>query len=206
MWKSDFFLDSINEYIKSIFVDEIIIINNNKKFIYPRVFNHEKIKMIRNKENIYVNPSWNLGANISKNENLIFANDDIKISKLDKVLKELSQTNLDLVGLDLEGSILSDKINIRKISNKIERPYGFGCWFYLKKTKYVHIPEDIKIWCGDNIQFYSNLNKGLIKIPNLEYEVSKTVKSIEDYRNIVYNNDRPKYFEFCKLNGIEIIS
>jgi hypothetical protein len=41
----------------------------------------------------------------------------------------------------------------RKIT---ERPYGFGTMMFMKRSSYTLIPDDILIWCGDDIQIQTN--------------------------------------------------
>ncbi|HOS21116.1 MAG TPA: hypothetical protein PLV79_07825, partial [Bacteroidales bacterium] len=70
----------LNILEKSKYVCEIIVIDNDNKNIKLDLSKYKKVKHIVNSENIYVNPSWNLGYSIcNKNNKLIFANDDLKI-------------------------------------------------------------------------------------------------------------------------------
>jgi len=62
------------EYKKMPKINEIIIINNDPSYKIPTYFKHNKIKILTQKENIFVNPAWNLGVSVAKNENIIIAN------------------------------------------------------------------------------------------------------------------------------------
>ena len=205
MWKSKIFHKAIMEYKKMSKIDEIIIINNDPKFDVPTYFKDKKIKIITQKENIFVNPSWNLGVSISKNEKIAILNDDIFIKKMGWVLGVLEKhfKKYNLLGLDLNRSNKVDRIEIKDLKNK-KRPHGFGTCMVLEKKNYVPIPDDIKIWYGDDILYYTNKNRGVFSVQNIEFEMSKTVKSVKGIREIITNNDRPKFKEYIIENNITL--
>jgi hypothetical protein len=205
MWKSDLLDLALKEYAKSLWVNEIILIDNDHNLINQKKIKNKKIKVISKKENLFVNPSWNIGHELSTNDNIIFINDDIFISNISKLIKIIDKSNFDLIGLDLQNSNKYEEIKITEVSNNTKRPYGFGCCFFIKKEKFKKIPNEIKIWYGDDIQYYSISNKAMFSIPELQFEMSKTVNSIDGLFSIVDSNDKPKYLQFCKENNIEII-
>lgn len=57
-------------------VSEIIVIDNSLKGLEH---NSKKLKVIIPSENLFVNPSWNLGVKEAKNELVALLNDDIII-------------------------------------------------------------------------------------------------------------------------------
>lgn len=205
MWKSDLLYLALEQYINSLWISEIILIDNEHNLINQKKIKNKKIKIISKKENLFVNPSWNIGCELSNNDNIIFINDDIFISDINKLIKVINNSNFDLVGLDLQNSNKYEEIKITEISNKTKRPYGFGCCFFIKKEKFKEIPNEIKIWYGDDIQYYSIPNKAIFSIPKIEFEMSKTVNSIDNLFFILENNDKPKYLKFCEENNIKII-
>ena len=85
LWKSNRIHKLLRDLIKCQFVDEIILIDNAGKFFeYYEAL--DKVKLVQAGENIYVNPAWNLGIKIAKNNCVAILNDDInfnpnKISK-----------------------------------------------------------------------------------------------------------------------------
>jgi hypothetical protein len=188
-----------------LWINEIILIDNNHNLVNQKKIKDKKVKIISKKENLFVNPSWNIGCELSNNDNIIFINDDVFISDINKLIKVIDNSNFDLVGLDLKNSNKHEEIVITEIDKKTKRPYGFGCCFFIKKEKFKTIPNEIKIWYGDDIQYYSILNKAMVSIPKIQFEMSKTVNSIENLFSIVNDNDQPRYLEFCKENKIEII-
>lgn len=205
MWRSDLLYLALKQYVNSLWINEIILIDNNHNLVNQKKIKDKKVKIISKKENLFVNPSWNIGCELSSNDNIIFINDDVFISDINKLIKVIDNSNFDLVGLDLKNSNKHEEIVITEIDKKTKRPYGFGCCFFIKKEKFKTIPNEIKIWYGDDIQYYSNLNKAMVSIPKIQFEMSKTVNSIENLFSIVNDNDQPRYLEFCKENKIEII-
>lgn len=205
----------LNILEKSKYVCEIIVIDNDNKNIKLDLSKYKKVKHIVNSENIYVNPSWNLGYSIcNKNNNLIFANDDLKIydDNIDIIFDMLSKTTFEIVGL----SYRNDNINvIEKIDNFPSKNYG--SFLYVKK--YYYIPEQFKIWAGDDYQFknVSIGKRGILKtnlIQNTENRIMANKsyfaigkkdrelynKMVADYNKlnvIIRTSNRPNYFKDC---------
>ena len=61
-------------------VDEIILIDNAGKGFDKDILNVEKVVPVINAENRYVNPTWNQGVELAKNEYWALLNDDILVS------------------------------------------------------------------------------------------------------------------------------
>ena len=79
-------------------IKEIILIDNDitfKQTIKQNILNISyKIKYYPQQENIYVNPSWNLGVSKSSGEHLMIVNDDFHITSK-KTLKNILKTHQD---------------------------------------------------------------------------------------------------------------
>jgi hypothetical protein len=222
MWMSDMIMKMLPIYENSKYVKSVIIIDNNvtKR---PDLSRYRKVKYYANKQNIYVNPAWNMGFS-KTNNNIILANDDIIITRLDGVLKLISMSNYDILGMDV-GKIKGG-LGITTVDTFPENSYG--CFMYIRN--YHYIPDQLKIWYGDTILFKLNKKRGLLKNTGIFAEKSKTINSdVNRYRNVIGRNDiieyeklmktnnkmniiirtsgRPKYFENCvksiKDNGID---
>ena len=178
MWFSSKLECLIEELIKSELVEEIIIIDNNTLSNNKTKIVSEKLKVLPQKENIFVNPAWNLGVKISKNENIIISNDDLCITNINKVLLEILNTNFDFIGLDYQNINNNNGVIITKTSGGMTK--GFGCFMFIKKNKYIQIPENIKIWFGDAILYNNIENKGKLSCDNFIIELSKTIKSMSN--------------------------
>ena len=99
LWRAKEFTDHlVNVLVEDESVGEIIIIDNAPADFF---YDNEKVVMLRQEENIYVNPSWNLGVEESDYDKFIILNDDIIIpynfvSQLEKWLTE----DRGIIGID----------------------------------------------------------------------------------------------------------
>ena len=83
-----------------------------------------------------------------------------------------------------------------------KRPNGFGTCMVLQKKNYVTIPDEIKIWYGDDILYYTNKNRGKFSVQKINFEMSKTVNSVKGVKEIITKNDRPNFKKYIKENNI----
>ena len=91
----------LDELIESDEVEEIIVIDNTRRGLGRT---HSKLKVVAPCENIYVNPSFNLGMEFVNCPYWGFINDDILIPKnlLSQVGEFLTSDKVGIVGLDSE--------------------------------------------------------------------------------------------------------
>jgi len=213
MWKSSKVLNTLEVYEKSKYVGEIILIDNNPTEKVD-LSKFKKIKYYSEGKNIFVNPSWNVGYSLSKYR-LILSNDDLIINEIDNVFREIIKSNYDIIGIDLNypknGNVFISDLNV--FPSK-----GYGCFMYVKN--YYYIPEQFKIWFGDNILFEKSTKKGILKNVSVYYELSTTVKYIrksfdediiqndidnykilkqneENFNIIIRTSGRPNFFKNC---------
>jgi hypothetical protein len=168
MWKSNRILSMINILENSKYVKEIILIDNNPKE-KPVLPNLSKLIYYTENENIFVNPAWNKGYELS-NYNLILCNDDIEIPNIDDVLLLISNSDYDFVGISFEESKDLKISDIKSFPSN-----GYGSFIYVKN--YIKIPEEYKIYKGDVILFENNKKKGVMYNPFLIGERSITLNS-----------------------------
>ena len=208
LWKVKEFTDHlVDVLIEDESVGEIIIIDNA-----PADFSYdnEKVFILRQEENIYVNPSWNLGIEEADYDKFIIFNDDIIIpydfvSKLECLLTE----DKGIVGIDIRGVIKVDSFsgeNItfldRKVTLKsiVNRNWGFGIAFGGHKKSYHKIPENIRIWFGDDYLVQMNNEAGKINyvIDDLPiFTKMSTTSDLEEF-NEIKDVDRLMYERFVK--------
>jgi len=83
MWQFDPFCDFLEDLVQLPIIDEVIVINNLVELTPDHsALKHPKVQMHNMPENIYCNPSWNLGARLAKNEkilNKLLVTGDLKI-------------------------------------------------------------------------------------------------------------------------------
>jgi hypothetical protein len=196
LWKSNRIHKLLFDLIKCQYVDEIILIDNAGKFFeYYEAL--DKVKLVQVEENIYVNPAWNLGIKIAKNDLIALVNDDINFDT--NVFGVIDENILDTFGIVGMG-----EGNYKEQIDETIGPYldvwkpgvndwGWGCMILLNKKNWIDIPEDIKIWYGDNIIKDVNTSpKACLRNFKVETEMSTTSDETEwdeikkkDYENFI---------------------
>ena len=186
MWRSPFIWEMLPKYQVSEFVGEVIIIDNAPS---PKndVSAYDKVKMYTKGENIFVNPAWNWGVSLAK-YSIVLANDDILIEDLDIVLGEISRSNFDIVGAGIKPDDAGRRIkNIQRFPAN-----SFGCFMFVKN--YVAVPETIRMWYGDDIQFYHNKKRGVLMNFGITTRKSTTIDSERAYfRGVIGRADIAEY-------------
>ena len=217
-------LDVLNKLLAELVEDncifEIIVIDNSTKgFDYPS----DKVRVISPEKNLYVNPAWNLGVKEAKCNYFGILNDDLILPKnyCLQVLNFIKETeNIGLVGIDTNALLNSKKEDFETYPicetfefEKMDSCYDTGFWgsaIFGKKENYYQIPEDIKIWCGDNYlqkmnidngkQNYQVINSQIKHLISLSVNSSKKIKTIlqNDIRNYSKIDKRYKGHDFYR--------
>lgn len=190
-------------------VGEIILIDNSNVIDSSPLLGKITPKQVRLKyyQNLYVNPSWNTGVRLAKYDNIAILNDDILIPK--NVLEVLSYFDLREVGVigafepeivdltDYEVETL-DGVNIAPVYTRWN---GFGVCMVMRKENYVNIPEDIKVWCGDDIIFHTNLKNGKVNgMMNIKIKTRMSATSKDPKFDAIKENDLLLYEKYKKQN------
>jgi len=195
LWKSNRTDKLLKDLEECQYVDEIIIIDNASIYETDRTI--DKIRMISFGENIYVNPAWNKGIEFAKNECIALCNDDINFDpNIFGVVTENVLTYSGIIGMG--------EANYKEPIDEERGPYidmwqpgvndwGWGCLILLKKSDWLPIPNDIKIWYGDNIiKDVNSVSKGCLRNFKVETEMSTTSdetiwdeRKKEDYNNFI---------------------
>jgi GT2 family glycosyltransferase len=148
-------------------VSEIIVIENSKSTDYSiNVFS--KVKTLPQIKNIYVNPSWNLGVEESKENHVAILNDDIIIPN--NLFSHLNKFDIDSLGIIgacdflIQETDTPKRFNVRytHIATISERLWGYGVLMIMNKQNYHQIPEDLLIWAGDDYVFHKNVSMGKV--------------------------------------------
>ena len=195
LWKAKEFLDHlVDVLIEDESVGEIIIIDNaHADFSYD----NEKVFILRQEENLYVNPSWNLGIEESQYDKFIILNDDIIIPyNFIFQLQYLLTEDKGIVGTDRKSIIKEDSFKDesvtfldRKIALKPlnKRTWGFGIVMAGHKKSYYKIPENIRVWYGDDYLVNMNIDAGKINyvIDDLPiFTKMSTTSDLEEFNEI----------------------
>lgn len=150
----------VNSLNKDQAVGEIIVIDNSCK---GYDFDCEKLRVIIPEENLFVNPSWNLGVKEAKEEIVALLNDDITLpcDFCSRVVEKMA-SDMGVVGfhIDFIDNIPKVMPTPKTTELKLEKASGrcgfFGIAMFFYKTSYIEIPEDIKIYWGDDWLYSQN--------------------------------------------------
>lgn len=154
LWIPSTFLTTLEDISKSPLVDEVIVISNNKSALPNRTF-PSKVKLISLEHNIGVNPAWNLGVAHAKNDKVLIANDDIIFdTKIFRWFEKAASKDFGCIGVDPVSKATPSIEEVEK------RNHGFGFLFCVNKKTFTPIPENIKIFFGDDWIFTSCRKRG----------------------------------------------
>jgi len=160
MWKQTKYLfHMLPMYSAHASIKEILIINNEGSAYVNQAELYDKVRILNDGKNIYVNPAWNLGVREAACECVIIANDDISFSFLEKVL-ELAEEHLvpgKIIGFHKNSFPKHRDNTIEEVTIvKPERgyhSYGFGTFMAVYRDSWVMIPDNMVVWAGDSLQF-----------------------------------------------------
>jgi len=163
MWRYEPFFDMLPKIVDLACVSEIVIINNDvKRTPDLSVLQHPKILMHNSPENLYVAPSWNLGAKLATNEKIAFLSDDVHVNlNVFQKVHDFMTPETGIVGILVDDNeehsykrfFKDNTIDIiyahHPIAEERPPPIGFGCLFFINKSDYSVIPEEVKIYHGE---------------------------------------------------------
>ena len=179
MWKCDRFQQTLRELSANELVGEIILIDNTSNDLKIEL---PKLIHILEGKNTYVNPAWNKGVELANYDKLCILNDDIWMdwNILNIVEPYVTQEN-GVIGM-AEENYTNPHYELR-LEPITHRNGGFGCCMFIHKENYTPIPNQMKIWSGDDWLFVKNRNrrKQNYKITgfNVEGEIGATSEQIE---------------------------
>jgi glycosyltransferase involved in cell wall biosynthesis len=190
LWKSNKIYDTISSVKRCQNQDIELIIIDNTNSDYES--DDHRIKVIKQKQNIFVNPAWNLGVSISKNQYVCLLNDDLSLNvtcllnNFESLVK--SDPDFGAIGLYKRNFNVdhynddNDKLSLVGLDS---RAFGFGCMMIFKKENYIEIPECFEVFFGDDYLYYYNkdlFGRKIYWIENLKTpgEISITSRSFED--------------------------
>ena len=208
LWRAKEFTDHlVNVLVEDESVGEIIIIDNAPADFF---YDNEKVVTLRQEENLYVNPSWNLGVEESDYDKFIILNDDIIIpynfvSQLEKWLtKDKGIIGIDKPSVIKVADCSNENITFldREIALKsiVMRDWGFGIVMAGHRNSYYKIPENIRIWYGDDYLTQMNNEQGKVNyvIDDIPIFTKMSATSdLEDF-NEIKNIDTLMYDRFIK--------
>jgi hypothetical protein len=180
MWKCKRFEETLRELNNHPLVGEIILIDNSELDIEPIILN--KLIHIKEEKNTYINPAWNKGARLAKYDKLLVLNDDLWFDwNILNVLQTYITEDVGMIGM-AEENFDNPQSNMG-LEPVFHRNGGFACAFFINKKNWIHIPNEMKLWGGDDWLFVKNREKGKQNYKiigfKLEGEISGTLENAE---------------------------
>lgn len=198
LWKvPDITLRSLSLLNESMYVKEIILIDNTPN---PPNLNLNKVRHIKEYRNTYCYKPLNKGHRLSQSDYLCMANDDIIIGdKTHQTALKWLTGDIGMIGLS--GFNESYKYNPQR-ETKIKvvrcREYAYACLFYIHKKNWIDIPDDLKIWYGDDYQF-NKINKPHYKIVNPEVKGYVSASNSNTVFDEIIKQDKINYLNHINL-------
>jgi hypothetical protein len=159
LWKFKPFPQVAADLANHRHVVEVIVINNAPESVPSTaqiIWSHPKIKMINPGTNLFVNPSWNLGASLSQGSVICLWNDDLIFDhRIIDLVVENQRPEHGVSGLWVGPGGPEPKL-IRHTSQGL---WGFGQLMFVHKKNWIDIPPDLLVYCGDNWIFDTQKNK-----------------------------------------------
>lgn len=210
LWKSENIHKLISKFnsIVDTNAELIIIDNTNSKFTYP---DDSRVKIFKMEQNIFVNPSWQVGYHYATNDRVCIINDDIVFDVkrfhnfiLDNDIQAVCMTNWNKIDKD------KDEWKALLIDSPNARPAGAGQLMMVKSSNWPTLPYELKLWHGDDIIYYYNT---LIKNTPFMYVDGMSVtgdQSVSVNSNIIppkmketFTQDTLEYYKIMRILGLE---
>lgn len=134
-------------------VEEVIVINNATE---PLRASHQKLRILDQPHNIYVNPAWNLGVAEASADLVAIVNDDVVFSDeaLVQAAEILRKGRFAMVGPD--SSCFLPVSADQRVSHRVASGlrFRYGTFMCLRRADYDPIPDELQIWGGDDWLFW----------------------------------------------------
>jgi hypothetical protein len=173
MWRAHHTIPLLELCQENDVIAEVILIDNDPSKRNPEISRFSKVVHLPQKENLFVNPSWNFGVSVSRNDKLCICNDDCLVNF--NFLKDFEQhitSDSGLFGFS-ERSFLHDRSdNLQPFYEYKSKGFGdklsftesptsqphiaYGVCMFVHKSSWHVIPEDFKVDHGDGFNYILN--------------------------------------------------
>lgn len=182
---------------------EIIVIDSaSTDETTTEIKKYTNVRYIKSNTNIYVNGAWNLWVQEAKGEYICIINNDIELTQWrDKPLIDNLRDNI-LITSPIY-TTWPTPFNWRWYRNNPSNPFNI-CWhcFCMRKENWEIIPDNFKIWFGDNRQYEKMVRKKGIELAIADSKIhhyeSKTVKSKNNMIEYIISQDKIQWDTFAK--------
>lgn len=134
-------------------VIEVLVINNAPT---PLVSDLPKVRVLEQGGNIFVNPAWNLGAREASGDYLAIINDDVLFDPavFDYCRTVLRRGRTGIIGAETTYANRTGRDRLRtRFATFSQIWHNFGMFMCMRREDYVPIPDELKIWGGDEWLF-----------------------------------------------------
>lgn len=208
---------SLNEAIHNPIVSDIHIIDNSNSDLFDKniKIQSDRIHIHKMKENIYVNPAWNFGVSLCRSPLVIIMNDDLYVNGMaytnihalmqDSLIGLSSIETINVYNIESYLKII-DKFDKTLITNDV---FGFndrhninmsGWFFCIQRKLWKNIPNQMKIFFGDNLTYsrirnlgYKTKNITNIKIAHVEHSTVNRKRGYIKNRYYIVKKDKAEY-------------
>ena len=157
----------IDDLTGSPHVSEILVINNTGT---PLPYDSPKLRELRQRSNIFVNPAWNLGAREAAHDDLCFANDDIRFDvSLFGTMRRALRLPIGILApredsftTPLATEDLPAPRRRLGLTPTYRRTNGFGTLMFMRRESFVPIPESLQVWYGDDFLFHQQRHRNVL--------------------------------------------
>lgn len=206
LWEDTNIYSTIDSFKKIKDKDvKLFIINNTERWINSDP--DERVIIFNIGFNSFVNPAWSFGVKKSTTEYVCCLNDDILID-LEFIHNYVKKTKVDFLGFDAKFNRGKTEQPIELINHldKNKRPDGFGQFFLLKKKNWPKLPDNLKIFYGDDIIYYYHtliLGIQLKIIKGFKIGGNHSTSARNWWGSDININDQLEYFKWIKENALE---
>jgi hypothetical protein len=152
LWKYEPFCDFLVQVCGNHHVQDVIIVDNDRsnRPVHD-ILLHDKILMLDFGQNMFVNPSWNLGVYHATASIICLQNDDIEFDcdVYDKV-DAFVQPHMGLISLS---GLPHQGHHIQISPWQGDSMFGCGQLMFFHRRRFCHIDPELLVWCGDNWLF-----------------------------------------------------
>ena len=191
MWKSKNIYKILTDLYSWHLIDKVILIDNDTENTPDDLPKDDKLIYVKPNKNMYVNPAWNLGVHMANTDNIFLLNDDIVFehSEVHNYLMEVTGKgdikfeDLGFVGMHSINFVGGGRQIVIEPYDKYTNVGGWGCLFSFHKTNWKPIPNQLKIWYGDN--WIHTTNESILQLRGIEIEtLMSTSSDLEEVREV----------------------
>jgi hypothetical protein len=152
LWKYAPFCDFLAQVCVQHHVHDVIIVDNDRSNRpHHDVLLHAKVKLLDFGQNMFVNPSWNLGVYHAKASIICLQNDDIEFDcAIYSQVSEFLKPHMGLVSLS-GLPVTAPHVQIEPWQG--DSMFGCGQLMFFPRHRFCHIDPELLVYCGDNWLF-----------------------------------------------------